>query len=62
MGGELIDFLCVKAKELGYRELSLGVFESNAPAIYLYMKKGFNTLINETMEKEGKFYKLVKEL
>lgn len=62
IGGMLLDFLIQKAKELGYKEMALGVDCDNACALHLYRKKGFDTIIRRDEDEYGAYYKLLKIL
>ncbi len=46
---------------MGYKEMALGVDIDNFSAIHLYKKKGFTTLLKESEDEYGRFYKLLKE-
>lgn len=61
IGSILTDFLIDKAKELGYREICLGVDCDNKNALHLYRKKGFE-IYAEGKDEYGKFYKMLKKL
>lgn len=62
IGGIILDYLVNQAKAMGYSEMALGVDIDNYHAIYLYKKKGFNTLLKEDEDEYGRFYKLLKIL
>lgn len=62
IGGIILDYLIEQAKTMGYKEMALGVDVDNYNAIHLYKKKGFTTLIKESEDEYGRFYKLLKEL
>lgn len=62
IGGIIIDYLIIQAKQMGYSEMALGVDIDNHSAIQLYRKKGFNTIISECEDEYGKFYKMLKTL
>ena len=61
IGTLLTDFLIDKAREMGYREISLGVDCDNERALHLYKKKGFEIYAREKDE-YGEFYKMIKKL
>ncbi|MDE5974738.1 MAG: GNAT family N-acetyltransferase [Eubacterium sp.] len=62
IGGIILDYLIEQANAMGYKEMALGVDIDNYSAIHLYKKKGFTTLIKESEDEYGRFYKLLKEL
>lgn len=62
IGGIILDYLIAQAKSMGYKEMALGVDIDNDSAIHLYKKKGFTTLIKESEDEYGRFYKLLKQL
>lgn len=62
IGKTLVDFICAKAKALGYREISLGVDKDNEAALHLYRAKGFDRVLYEGEDEYGPFYKLLKTL
>lgn len=62
IGGTLIDFIIGKAKELGFKEMSIGVDKDNTVALNLYRHKGFTNIIFEGADEMGEYYKLVKYL
>ncbi len=62
IGGILIDYIVNVVKELGYSEASIGVDKDNEAALYLYRKKGFNTVIFEGADEGGEYYKLLRKL
>lgn len=62
IGSVILDYLIHQAKEMGYKEMALGVDMDNYQALQLYKKKGFNQIIRECEDEYGKFYKLLKVL
>ena len=62
IGSNMIDFLTEYAKQLGYKEMSLGVDIINIGARWLYEKKGFTTIVFIGEDECGKYVKLVKTL
>lgn len=62
IGGIILDFLIEEAKQLGYKEMSLGVDKANVGARHLYEKKGFNTVIYDGADEYGEYVKLLKTL
>lgn len=45
IGGILIDFMIDKIKNMGYKEITIGVDKDNIAALSLYRKKGFTTVL-----------------
>ncbi len=62
IGSTLVDFIIEVAREMGYKELSIGVDKNNIPALNLYRKKGFDTVIFDGADEDGEYYKLLKVL
>jgi len=62
IGTILVDFICEKARELGYSEVSIGVDKDNAAALHLYQKKGFDEVLFDGEDEDGPYYKLLKKL
>ena len=62
VGGVLIDFMIEIIKEMGYKEISIGVDKDNVVALNLYRKKGFTNVVFEGTDDEGEYYKLIKVL
>ena len=62
IGTVLVDFICEKARELGYSEVSIGVDKDNAVALHLYQKKGFDEVLFDGEDEDGPYYKLLKKL
>lgn len=62
MGGKIINYLIEYAKDLEYKEMSLGVDISNIGARWLYEKNGFTNVIFVGEDKDGKYVKLLKTL
>ena len=61
IGSLLTDFLIDKAKEMGYREIALGVDCDNEKALHLYKKKGFE-IYAQDKDEYGEFYKMLRKL
>ena len=60
--GEAISlYLLDKANEIGYKSIALGVNCDNTAAVNLYKKLGF-TVYEEAEDKDGKFYRMEKNL
>lgn len=62
IGSEIIKFICNKAKEMGYSEISIGVDKDNIVALHLYNNYGFSEVIYEGKDEYGDYYKLLKKL
>lgn len=62
IGGIILDYLLEYARELGFKEVSIGVDIDNKVARHLYNKKGFSKVIFEGEDEAGKYVKLLKEL
>lgn len=62
IGNIIVDFLMSYAKQLGYKEISVGVNIDNYIARHLYEKKGFTNVIFEGEDELGKYVKLLKVL
>ena len=62
IGGILVDFISEKAKELGYKEMSIGVNIDNYPALKLYIDRGFDKVIYIGEDELGRFIKLLKTI
>lgn len=62
IGKTLVDYLCKRAKELGFSEISIGVDQDNAVALHIYRAKGFNQILYEGEDEYGPYYKLLKTL
>ena len=62
IGSIILDFLIDYSKNLGYKEMSLGVDIVNIGARWLYEKKGFTNIIFVGEDEAGKYVKLLKTL
>lgn len=62
IGGILIDFMVEKIRNMGYKEITVGVNKDNAAALNLYRKKGFTTVLFDGADEDGEYYKLMKKL
>jgi len=62
IGRKLVEFASNLAKDMGYKELSIGVDLDNYPALRLYSDTGFNKIIFVGEDDRGKYVKLLKEL
>lgn len=58
LGKAMINFMINKAKEMSYKEISIGVDCDNTAAVHIYKNAGFKTF--ETAEDEyGRYYKML---
>ena len=62
IGGILIDFIIEKIKDMGYKEVTIGVDKDNLAALHLYRKKGFTTILFDGADEDGEYFKLMKTL
>lgn len=62
IGGILIDFIIEKIKDMGYKEVTIGVDKDNLAALHLYKKKGFTTILFDGADEDGEYFKLMKTL
>ncbi|MEZ3455359.1 MAG: GNAT family N-acetyltransferase [Oscillospiraceae bacterium] len=62
IGGILIDFMVEKIKNMGYKEITVGVDKDNIAALHLYRKKGFTTILFDGADEDGEYLKLMKTL
>lgn len=62
IGNALVVFLTEEAKKMGFTECSVGVNKDNEPALELYKKHGFDTVIFDGEDEYGAYYKLLKTL
>ena len=62
IGGEILSFLIEKAKDMGYKEITLGVDKDNYNALHLYEKFGFNEILFDGADENGEYYKLMKRI
>ena len=62
IGGILVDHILQTVRTLGYTEASIGVDKDNLPALHLYRKKGFNTVLFDGEDEAGPYYKLLNKL
>ena len=62
IGGILIDFMIEKIKDMGYKEITIGVDKDNLAALHLYRKKGFTIILFDGADEDGEYFKLMKTL
>ncbi|MBR5700822.1 MAG: GNAT family N-acetyltransferase, partial [Oscillospiraceae bacterium] len=60
IGRTLVRFIGEKAKELGYRELTIGVDLDNYAALSLYTREGFDRILRVDRDEQGAYLKLLK--
>lgn len=62
IGGILIDFIVERIRNMGYKEVTIGVDKDNIAALHLYRKKGFTTILFDGADEDGEYFKLMKKL
>lgn len=62
IGKKLVEIAVLKAKEMGYCELSIGVDLENFAALKLYFEAGFNTVLYIGEDKDGQYAKLLMKI
>lgn len=62
IGGILIDFMVEQIRNMGYKEITVGVDKDNIAALNLYRKKGFTTVLFDGADEDGEYFKLMKTL
>ena len=62
IGKKLVAFAAEKAKELGCKEMSIGVDLENYPALKLYVDSGFDKVVFIGEDEQGKYVKLIKTI
>lgn len=62
IGSEILEFLIVKAKSMGYSEMTIGVDKDNVIALHLYEKYGFTEVIFDGADGNGEYLKLMKRV
>ena len=62
IGRALVAFVTQKARELGYRELTIGVDLDNYAALKLYIDSGFDKVLFLGEDEQGKYVKLLKTI
>ncbi len=62
IGGILIDFMVEQIRNMGYKEITIGVDKDNLVALHLYQKKGFTTILFDGADEDGEYFKLMKKL
>ena len=62
IGSEILEFLIVKAKRMGYSEMTIGVDKDNVNALHLYEKYGFTEVLFDGADTDGEYFKLMKRI
>ena len=62
IGGILIDFMIEQIRDMGYKEITIGVNKDNIAALHLYRKKGFTTILFDGADEDGEYFKLMKKI
>ena len=62
IGRALTRHVVARARDLGYREMSLGVDLGNYSAVRLYVSEGFDRILEVTEDQYGPYLKLIKIL
>lgn len=62
IGGEILEFLIDKAKDMDYSEMTIGVDKDNVTALHLYEKYGFTEVLFDGADENGEYLKLMKRI
>lgn len=62
IGGEILQFLIRKAKDMGYTEMTIGVDKDNENALHMYRKYGFTEILFDGADEDGEYFKLMKRI
>jgi ribosomal protein S18 acetylase RimI-like enzyme len=62
IGGDILEFLIAKAKEMGFEEMTIGVDKDNQNALHLYRKYGFTEILFDGADENGEYFKLMKRI
>lgn len=62
IGSTILTFLIEKAREMGFREMTIGVDKDNANALHLYKKFGFTEVLFDGADEDGEYFKLMKRI
>lgn len=62
IGSEILEFLIIKAKEMGFSEMTIGVDKDNENALHLYRKFGFTEVLFDGADEAGEYFKLMKRI
>ena len=62
IGSEILEFLIIKAREMGFSEMTIGVDKDNENTLHLYRKYGFTEVLFDGADEDGEYYKLLKRI
>ncbi len=62
IGSTILTFLIEKAKEMGFKEMTIGVDKNNVNALHLYRKFGFTEILFDGEDEHGEYFKLMKTI
>ena len=62
IGKALVEYVIEQAKQMGLRELTIGVDLDNFAALRLYTKAGFDRVLLIDEDRQGRYVKLMKTL
>ncbi|MBQ8209770.1 MAG: GNAT family N-acetyltransferase [Clostridia bacterium] len=62
IGSTILTFLIEKAKEMGFKEMTIGVDKDNINALHLYRKFGFTEVLFDGSDEHGEYFKLMKKI
>ena len=62
IGKALVEYVIEQAKQMGLRELTIGVDLDNYPALKLYTAAGFDRVLLIDEDRQGRYVKLMKTL
>ncbi len=62
IGTEILAFLIEKSKEMGFKEMTIGVDKDNVNALHLYKKYGFTEVLFDGADENGEYFKLMKRI
>ncbi len=62
IGRSLVEYVIEQAKQMGLRELTIGVDLDNYPALKLYTAAGFDRVLLIDEDRQGRYVKLMKPL
>ncbi len=62
IGSTILSFLIEKAKEMEFKEMTIGVDKDNANALHLYRKFGFTQVLFDGSDENGEYFKLMKRI
>lgn len=62
IGSGILTFLIEKAKEMGFKEMTIGVDKDNENALHLYRNFGFTEVLFDGADEDGEYFKLMKRI